>query len=168
MRIALALAILLSAATLRGTVAAEPLPRPTGPVILTVTGAIERTNADGRAEFDRAMLEALGVTVLTTSTDFTDGKPTFSGVLASRLLAAVGGHGTTIVASALNDYQVTIPADDFTRYPVLLAFAMNGKPLTPRDKGPLWAVYPRDDYPALMDPKINDRWIWQLRALEVR
>ncbi|MFO1055363.1 MAG: molybdopterin-dependent oxidoreductase [Dongiaceae bacterium] len=148
--------------------AAEPLPPPSGPVILTVSGAIDRTNAPGRAEFDRAMLEALGVSQLTTSTDWTDGKPVFAGVLASKLLTAVGAHGSTAVATALNDYQITIPLDDLTRYPVLLALTMNGTQLTARDKGPVWVVYPRDDYAELRSPQINDRWIWQLRSLEIR
>jgi hypothetical protein len=51
---------------------------------------------------------------------------------------------------------------------VLLAMRMNGQALTPRDKGPIWIVYPRDDYAPLRDPKINDRWIWQLKAIDVK
>ena len=148
--------------------AAEPLAKPSGPVILTVTGAISATNAPGRAEFDQKMLEALGVERLTTSTDWTDGKPVFEGVPARKLLEAVGAHGKTLSAIALNDYAVDIPIDDFTTYPVLLALRMNGQALTPRDKGPIWIIYPRDDHPELRDPKINDRWIWQLKAIEVK
>ena len=50
------------------------LPMPEGPVILSVTGNITTTNAEGRADFDRAMLEALGVTRMTTWTPWTDGQ----------------------------------------------------------------------------------------------
>jgi hypothetical protein len=163
----------LGAALLLAVIVASPgraaeLARPTGPVILTVTGAIASTNAPGRAEFDQAMLEALGTARLTTSTDWTDGKPVFDGVPAKKLLEAVGAKGKTISAIALNDYAVDIPIDDLTTYPVLLALRMNGQALTARDKGPIWIVYPRDDYPELRDPKINDRWIWQLKAFEVK
>jgi hypothetical protein len=168
MRIAATLLVLLGLLAGSAVRAADPLPHPTGPVILTVTGAIARTNAQGKAEFDRAMLEALGLSQLATSTEWTDGKPAFTGVLASKLLAAVGAHGTTVLATALDDYQIAIPLDDFTRYPVLLALTMNGAQLTPRDKGPIWIVYPRDDHPELRNPQINERWIWQLQALEVR
>ena len=166
-RLAAAL-LLLCLAPASAARAAEPLPSPSGPVILTVTGAIDRTNAPGRAEFDRGMLEALGISQLATSTDWTDGKPIFAGVLASKLLAALGAHGSTAVATALNDYQISIPLGDLTRFPVLLALTMNGTQLTTRDKGPVWVVYPRDDYSELRSPQINDRWIWQLRSLEIR
>jgi hypothetical protein len=147
---------------------AAELAKPTGPVILVVTGAISVTNAPGKAEFDQKMLEALGSGTVTTSTDWTDGTPVFEGVPARKLLEAVGAHGKTLSAIALNDYAVDIPADDFTNYPVLLAMRMNGQALTPRDKGPIWIVYPRDDHPELKDPKINDRWIWQLKGIDVK
>ena len=39
---------------------AESLAPPTGAVLLTVTGEIAHTTAPGRAEFDRAALDALG------------------------------------------------------------------------------------------------------------
>jgi hypothetical protein len=162
------LALLLAGLIWQPGHAAEPLAKPSGPVILTVTGAITATNAPGRAEFDQKMLEGLGIASLATSSDWTDGKPVFEGVPARKLLEAVGAHGKTASAIALNDYVVDIPIDDFTKYPVLLAMRRNGQALTPRDKGPIWIVYPRDDYPELRDPKINDRWIWQLKAIEVK
>jgi hypothetical protein len=31
----------------------------------------------------------------------------------------------------------------------------------------LWIVYPRDEFPELQQPEFNDRWAWQLRALEI-
>jgi hypothetical protein len=56
--------------------------RPQGPVVLTVDGAITRTTAPGRAEFDRAMLEQLGVATLRTWTPWTEGEPEFQRVPA--------------------------------------------------------------------------------------
>ena len=69
---------------------------------------------------------------------------------------------------ALNDYEVEIPTQDFYRYPVVLAFEMNGKTLTPRDKGPLWIVYPRDDYSELDGLDTDRKMIWQLVELQIR
>ena len=40
--------------------------------------------------------------------------------------------------------------------------------LTTRDKGPVWIVFPRDDYPLLDDPRVDLLWVWQLDAIEVR
>lgn len=148
--------------------AADPLPKPAGRVVLIVTGAIDRTNAPGKAQFDLAMLRALGLDRVATTTNWTDGKQVFEGVLARKVMAAVGAHGTQVAAAAIDDYTVSIPISDFADYPVLLALTMNGTELTARDKGPIWIVYPRDDFPALNDPKIDLRWIWQLKALDVK
>jgi hypothetical protein len=148
--------------------AADALPKPTGKVLLTVSGAIDRTNAPGKAQFDLAMLQALGLDRATTTTNWTDGKQVFEGVLARKVLDAVGAHGTTVAAAAIDDYSVDIPIADFRDYPVLLALTMNGTAMTAKDKGPIWIVYPRDDYAALHDPKMDLRWVWQLKALVVK
>ena len=138
------------------------------PAILTVSGAIKRSNTEAGFEFDRAALEGLGVTTLRTSTAWTAQPPLFEGVLASDVLDAVGAHGGEVVAIALNDYLVNIPIDDFYRYPVLLATKMNGQYLKVRDKGPLWIVYPRDQFAELSNPLTDKKWIWQLSRLEIR
>lgn len=154
----------------RPAVAGEqaPLPKPSGAVVLTVTGAIANTNGPGRAEFDLPMLEALGTVTFTTTTSWTDGPQRFEGVSAAQLLHAVGATGAVARASALNDYVAEIPIEMIEKYPVLLAFRQNGKALTTRDKGPVWIVFPRDDYPSLNDPRVDLLWVWQLEAIEVR
>jgi hypothetical protein len=162
------LALWLAGFILPAARAAEPLARPTGPVVLTVTGAIARTNGPDGADFDQAMLEALGVEHITTTTNWTDGKAVFDGVPVSKVLQAVGATGTSVVASALDEYSIEIPIQHFTRYEVLLAMRMNGRPLPANDKGPLWIVYPRDDHPELRDPSNNAYWVWQLRTIKVR
>jgi hypothetical protein len=114
------------------------------------------------------VLEALGVERITTSTNWTDGEMVFEGVPVRKLLEAVGARGTSIVATALDEYTIEIPIEDFVHYQVLLALRMNGRALAAKDKGPLWIVYPRDAYPELRDPTINARWVWQLRTIAVK
>jgi hypothetical protein len=147
---------------------AEPLPGPRGQVILTVTGAIGRTNASGMAELDLAMLEGLGLHELTTWTPWTNGETEFAGVLASRLLSALDAHGSEVVGTALNDYKSIIPFDDFDSYDVLLATRMNGTPLRIRNKGPIWVIYPWSQYPELNDEVTRRKSVWQLNHLHVR
>ena len=147
--------------------AADSLPVPTGDVILEVTGAIENTNGDGKASFDYEMLEALGMQDLQTSTAWTEGQPVFNGVLVKDLLEYVGAKGDSLFAVALNDYKVEIPVSDFVDYPVILASSMNGDRLKIRDKGPLWIVYPRDQYAELNTKENQGKWIWQLKELTV-
>lgn len=164
----LLLAILLTNTNSTSAPALESLAQPTGRVILTVSGAIERTNMDGQADFDRAMLERLGTTDLATSTSWTDGVPEFKGVLVRDVLRAVGAHGTVVTATALNDYSLEIPIADFDNYQVLFALEMNGTELTARDKGPIWIVYPRDDHSELQDGIFDLKWVWQLAKIEIK
>jgi hypothetical protein len=145
---------------------AEPLAKPTGPVVLTVTGAIAETNAPGKAEFDMAMLDALGADAVKTSTEWTEGKPTWEGVRLSRVLDAVGAKGTTVLATALNDYSGEIGIDLIKEYPVLLATHVDGKPIA-ADKAPLWIIFPIDDYPELLE-RDDLLWAWQLATVDVR
>ncbi|GHA21521.1 oxidoreductase [Devosia pacifica] len=159
---------LLLAASAQALAQAEPLPAPTGPVLLTVSGNIGVTNSEAGAVFDREMLYALGMTEISTSTPWTDGVPVFNGVLARTVLERVAAEGTVVEASALNDYTVSVPIDDFLNYDVLLATEMNGQEMQVSDKGPIWIVYPRDDQPALQDRRLHDRWVWQLKALNVQ
>ena len=151
-----------------GPVLSSTLPQPSGRIVLTVSGVIENTNAGDLARFDRQMLEDLGTSSLTTTTSWTDGPTRFEGVLARDLLRAVGAKGSVVKATALNDYSIEIPIEDFEKYPVLFAMKMDGSELSRRDKGPIWIVYPRDDYSELLDQKTDAKWIWQLVKLEVK
>jgi hypothetical protein len=96
--------------------ALDPLPEPTGPVILTVSGAIDVTNSEDGADFDREMLYALGLSDLVTTTAWTDGPQTFRGVPLQVVLDRVGAAGTTITATALNDFMTDIPYVEADKY----------------------------------------------------
>lgn len=144
------------------------LPAPQGEVVLRIAGAISRTNAGAEAHFDREMIVALPPAVLETTTAVTDGVNVFEGVLMRDLLAAAGAEGEVVLATALNEYAIDIPMEDFELYDVVAALYMDGEQLLPRDKGPIWIVYPRDDFDVLQDIRYDYRWVWQLERLEVR
>lgn len=148
--------------------AADPLPAPTGDVILTVTGAIGVTNADGAAAIDLDMLRAMSPVTVETTTIWTDGVQSFTGVPLKVLLDRLGASGSMIAASALNDYTVEIPASDAVDGGPILAYEANGKALSVRDKGPLWIIYPYDSNSAYQAEVIYSRSIWQLARLDVR
>tara|TARA_R100000365_G_C2746374_1_gene75644 strand:+ start:2681 stop:3268 length:588 start_codon:yes stop_codon:yes gene_type:complete len=146
----------------------ETLAAPEGEIVLTMTGNISRTNRDDMAVFDRAMLTTLPAAVLETSTVVTDGTRRFDGFLMRDLLESVGAQGEVVTATALNDYVIDIPMDDFEQFDVLVATHMDGEALLPSDKGPLWIVYPRDDHAELQDIRYDYRWVWQLLELDVK
>ncbi len=162
------LSMIVGAVLYAGTAGAEDgLGAPSGPVILTVSGNIATTNVDGQARFDRAMLQALQPAMVQTATPWTDGHPIFAGILMRDILSAVGAKGESLTAIALDEYRYTIPLTDFERYPVLLAMEMNGEPMSSRDKGPMWIVYPRDDFPELDNEETDYRMVWQVRELVI-
>lgn len=137
-------------------------------VILSVTGALANADESGRIDFDLRSLEQLGLSKLTTWTPWTDGEVEFEGVLARRLVEAIGGRGTEVEARALNDYEEEIPIADFDKYEVLLAIRMNGRLMRVRDKGPIWIVYPWSAHPELDDFATREKSVWQLSRLHVR
>jgi len=114
------------------------------------------------------MLEALGVSRTRTTTVWTNGPQDFEGVSLKALLERVGAFGDRIEAVALNDYKVEIPVSDFARWPVILAWRQNGQLMRVRDKGPLWIVYPQDDFPALNNKEAQGQWTWQLKEIRVK
>ncbi len=158
-------AVLLAIGTVNAL--ASPLAAPTGDVVLTITGSISETNGPGTASFDMAMLKALPVTEFATTTIWTDGKIRFTGVRLKDLLTAVGAHGKTVHAVALNDYAIDLPLDEAMTGDPILAYAMNGQPMSVRDKGPLWIVYPFDASASFRSELVYSRSIWQLTRLQI-
>lgn len=144
------------------------LSEPTGDIVLEVSGAIAVHNDQNGAHFDMAMLRGLPTVSLSTDTSVTDGSSNFEGFLLRDFLAGLGANGTSLRASALNDYVVDIPMSDIERFDVIIAHSMDGEPLSLQDKGPLWIVYPRDAHTELQDIRYDYRWVWQLNALEVQ
>lgn len=148
--------------------AADSLARPSDTVVLTITGSITNTNGDDQAGFDMEMLKAIKSHVVKTETPWSEGIQTFEGPLLRDLLALVGAKGEKVKAMAINNYFVEIPLSDFADYPVILALSLNGKPMRVRDKGPLWIIYPWDDFPELRNEKYYSRSIWQTKTLMVK
>lgn len=53
-------------------------------------------------------------------------------------------------------------------YPVILAYRMNGELLRIRDKGPLWVIYPQDDFPDLKTKQTQAKWVWQVKEIQFK
>lgn len=141
---------------------------PKGPVVLTVSGAITRTNGPRGAEFDLEMLEALAGRTTRTHTPWTEGVVTFSGPLGRAVLDAVGATGETMRISALNDYAAEVPVADFHDHDVILATRMDGEVMSVRSRGPIFVIYPFDEDRDLYNEQIFTRSVWQVNRIEVR
>lgn len=149
-------------------VSASALDAAKGEIVLTISGEISETNSGDTAEFDVEMLEDIGTVTFQTSTIWTEGIQTFTGVALVDLLNAVGVHGATLRATAINDYAVNIPVSDAEKDGPIVAFKRNGEFMSLRDKGPLWIVYPYDRSTDFQTELIYSRSIWQLDRIEVQ
>ena len=147
---------------------AASLSSPGDKPILTITGKISVTNKEGAAQFDRAMLEALGESSFSTSTPWFKEPVKFEGVPLSKLMEAVGATGDRIVSFALNDYSAEMPMEDAQKLGVILALKRDGEYMSVRDKGPLFIVYPFDSNPDLKAQKYYSRSVWQVARIEVK
>ena len=146
---------------------AGELSKPTGKVLLTVSGNIENTNEDGKATFDTASLEKLGMVSFQTTSPWYNGRTTFTGIPLQKLMDFVGAKGTVVKVTALNDYTTVIPLNDFKKYNVILALKINGKYMQIRDKGPLFIVYPYDSIPELNNQIYYSRSAWQVSRMDI-
>ena len=147
---------------------AADLETPRGEVVLTVSGQVASTNVAETARFDMDMLHAMPRQSFTTTTIWTEGAQQFEGVPLKALLDAVGANGETLHMVALNDYAVDIPLEALADHAPIIAYRVNGKDISVRDKGPLWIVYPYDSDPRYRSELIYSRSIWQLDRIEVR
>jgi hypothetical protein len=137
--------------------------------VLTVRGTLPAAPAlESRVDFDLAALRKLRQQRLLTTTPWYSGASEFAGPLLREVLAAAGMDAApegTARCTALNDYRVEIPLDDALRYDVLVAHQLNGKPMSVRDKGPLFIIYPFSSQPQLRTTIYYNRCIWQLRTI---
>ena len=141
--------------------------KPTGKVLLTMSGNIQNTNDGGKAIIDLVSLEKLGMVSFQTTSPWYDGRTTFTGISLQKLMDYVGAKGTVVKVTALNDYTTEIPLSDFKKYNVILALKVNGEYMRIRDKGPLFVVYPYDSIPELNNQIYYSRSAWQVSRMTI-
>lgn len=146
----------------------QALPAPSEKVILTVSGKIATANKDGEAQFDRPMLESLGLVTVETTTPWYSGPVKFEGVSLDKLMKLVGASGDRAAVVALNDYSSEIPIEDFAKYNVILALKRNGEYMPVKDKGPLFVIYPFDSMPELKSQTYYGRAVWQVARIQIK
>ncbi|MFQ2319758.1 putative pterin-binding protein [Aeromonas dhakensis] len=117
---------------------------------------------------DEATLSALPQTEFTTTTPWTQGAHYYRGPTLATVLAAQGiQNARKIAVSALNGYQQVVDLALFDGVPLTLVRAEDGKPLTRRNKGPLWLLIPFTTYPKLDVPAIHNCMVWQVTRIEI-
>lgn len=135
-------------------------PRP----VLEISGKV----AAPPVQLDMAALQRLQQQSFKTNTPWTREPHTYSGPLLRDVLALAGAKGAvTIKAVALNDYQISIPAEDAAKLDVIVAHQIDGKAIPVRERGPLFVIYPFDSAPELRSTRYYERSIWQLKSIRI-
>ena len=57
---------------------------------------------------------------------------------------------------------------DFEKIPGVIAYKINDKYMRVRDLGPLWLMFPFDDFPETDNEKYKTASVWQLIGIDVR
>lgn len=152
-----------SGVTIKAALAALLLTLPTLSVaqdILTVT------NGEETKSYTFEDLLAFEQEIVETTNDYVDELATFQGPsLLSLLEASDIDRDAEIKLSAINDFTISVPAEDAFLYNVILALLRDGEEMSVRDKGPIWVIYPMDDNPDLRDEQYNGRLVWQLKSI---
>ncbi|BDA82600.1 oxidoreductase [Aureimonas sp. SA4125] len=162
------LSLVAGATVLTASIRAEAaLTTPKAAPVLRIGGHITEHNEGDEAVFDMAGLEALGTRSFATSTPWTDGVATWEGVLLADLMDAVGASGTTIRATALNDYVADVPMRGLREEGAILAMRRDGRPMPISNKGPLFILYPFDDNRDLQQQSVYMRCAWQIARLDI-
>lgn len=171
--------------------AAPPVAR-TGPGLLTVTGAITRTNRgpldpafdqllvkhgarfDRAWEFDAARLAQLAAVTIQPTLEY-DARPhKLSGPLLGAVAEAAGvapGASVVLTLRAIDGYTVAVSLADAQRYRMILATALDGVPLSLGGLGPQWAVLDADRLADFKDKPLKERFAlcpWGLYHIEVK
>lgn len=158
----------LAALALLGVTGARAVGPLEGQPLLTLTGSVLNRNTPDGLALDMAALQKLPSLSFSTRTPWYTTPRKFTGVRLRDLLAAAAAQGQVVRAVALNDYKVDIPMEDAMTSDVMVAWLLDDKPMTVREKGPLVIIYPFDDQPALRTAVRYGRAVWQLRLLEIR
>lgn len=155
-----------------------------GPVLLTVTGAVDKPNRGGydentdkffgfnEVEFDKAAafsfadLKKLGE--VTVRADFPkDGdEHEFTGPLLADVLLAAGASGKKVTIQALDGYAVEASLEAFSKMGAIVAYKKNGKMFGIGDFGPTQIVFPRAERADLKDMN-DDLWVWSIFHIRV-
>jgi hypothetical protein len=156
--------------------ATAELAKPTGPVVLTIGGAVKYANRapfdafddaflntheysfERAAAFDLAMLEKLRTVETTIKAMPWPRAVTLEGPRLIDVLIAAGWTGSKITTVALDGFAVEISAADLAAHDWIVALKADGADLGIGGRGPAWIVYDVAGGKAGADDEA--RWPW--------
>lgn len=150
-----------------------------GPALLTLSGAVGKTNRgaldtaldqmmikhgikfDKAFAFDAAALRRLPTVSIKPTLEYDAKAHELSGPLLTIVLEAAGVAGASPIEvnlRALDGYNVALPLADVRRYGMIVATHLDGAPLGLGGLGPQWAVYDADRIAPFKDQPLKQRF----------
>ncbi|MES2130055.1 MAG: molybdopterin-dependent oxidoreductase [Pseudomonadota bacterium] len=172
-----------------GAAAAQPA---RGPALLTVTGAIGKSNRgpfdpvsdqmmakqklhfDKAYAFDHAALAALPALTIKPTLEYDAKVHTLSGPLLLDLVAATGarvGENSKLTLRAVDGYAVAVSVAQLRAQRFIAALRMDGQAMGLGGLGPVWAVYDADRVPDMAAKPLAERFgncPWALYHIDVQ
>jgi hypothetical protein len=159
------------------------------PALLTVTGAISKTNRgamdavldqmmakqklafDKGHAFDFASLAAMPAVTIRPTLEYDNKQHELHGPLLATVLQAAGATGTKLAMRAVDGYAPAISVADAQKYRFIVATHLDGQPMPLGGFGPLWAVYEADKFPDMAAKPVDQRFAlcpWGLYHIDVQ
>ncbi|MDM0116779.1 molybdopterin-dependent oxidoreductase [Variovorax sp. J22R133] len=164
-----AIGLLTAAAlTMPSLATAAPNSCPTD-ALLEIAGAVKSNSPRGSFLFSEKDLLKLKTVTLTTATAWTP-RSEFVGPELSTVLQAAGVPATAkeMRFYAIDAYEITISTGDLVKYRPVMAHTQNGQRLEVATRGPVFLVYPRDQYPELTAIKGQAQFVWMVCKIVVK
>lgn len=138
------------------------------PTVSVAQDILTVSNGEETKSYTFEDLLAFEQEIVETTNDYVDELATFQGPSLQSLLEDSDiDRDAELKMSAINDFTISVPAEDAFLYGVILALLRDGEQMSVRDKGPIWVIYPMDDNPELRDDMYNGRLVWQLKSIAV-
>lgn len=167
---------------------AQPATGQKGPTLLTVTGAITKTNRgpldpqldimmakqkmafEKAHAFDFAALTSMpAVSIRPTLED--NRRHALRGPLLSTVLAACGATGSKMAMRAVDGYSPTMSVEYANKYRFIVATHLDAQPMPLGGFGPLWALYDADRFADKVALPVDQRFTncpWALFYIDVQ
>ena len=163
-----------------------------GPALLTVTGALGKTNRgpfdpvadqmmskqklrfDKAYAFDFAALDTLPAVTIKPVLEYDNRQHTLSGPLLLEVLKAAGAPldgGTRLTLRAVDGYAVSLTVAQAQAQRFIVATHMDGGAMALGGLGPLWAIYEPEKFPEMASRAVKERFAscpWALYHIDVQ
>jgi hypothetical protein len=168
---------------------AQPAKGLKGPALLTVTGAITKTNRgpfdgvldqmmakqkllfDKAHAFDFAALTAMPAVTIHPTLEYDKKQHALRGPLLITVLDACGAKGSKVAMRAIDGYAPTVTIDDARKLRFIVATHLDGQPMPLGGLGPLWGVYEPDKFADIAAKPLPERFAncpWGMFHIEVQ